>query len=223
MLFRSNNEINNIAGSSAEISHALEQLDEQSTELYGQISYLTEDVSRISEVSKSMKDIMRPLDSAENHLSGLNHMIGQMSSDHFYMPDNKQFLRQIRAAIDAHTLWLKNLGKMVETGKPAALQTNNKKCAFGHFYYSRTPGNLRILPIWKKIEPVHKELHQTGKDVILALQSENPEQAEKLFKHVQELSSSLLHDFETITSEIERLDQNHINVFETLSEDNEQT
>lgn len=59
--------------------------------------------------------------------------------------------------------------------------------------------------------------------MILALQSENPEQAEKLFKHVQELSSSLLHDFETITSEIERLDQNHINVFETLSEDNEQT
>lgn len=218
-----NNEINNIAGSSAEISHALEQLDEQSTELYGQISYLTEDVSRISEVGKSMKDIMRPLDSAENHLSDLNHVVGQMSADHFYMPDNKQFLRQIRSAIGAHTLWLENLGKMVETGKVTALQTNNKKCAFGHFYYSRTPGNLRILPIWKKIEPVHKELHQTGKGVILALQSEKTEQAEKLFKHVQELSSSLLHDFETITSEIERLDQNHINVFETLSEDNEQT
>lgn len=213
-----NNEINNIAGSSAEISNALGQLDEQSAELHGQISYLTEDVSRISEVSKGIKDVLRPLESAEKHLSALNQTAGQMSADHFYMLDNKQFLQQIRSAADAQNLWLENLQKMIEGGKPTSLQTDAAKCAFGHFYYSRTPGNPRILQIWKEVEPMHKELHKAGKDAILALQSEKKEQAEKLYKHAQELSASLENKFETICSEVEQLEQSHINVFETISE-----
>lgn len=213
-----NNEINNIAGSSAEISTALGQLDEQSAELHEHISNLTENVSHISEASKSMKDVMRPLDLAEKHLSDLNKTVGQMTTDHFYMLDNKQFLQQIHSAADAHHLWIENLYQMIETGKPAAIQTNNAKCAFGHFYYSRTPGNSRILQIWKEIEPIHKELHQTGKDAILALQSGKQDQAEKLYKQAQDLSASLTQKFETISSEVERLDQNHINVFETISE-----
>lgn len=211
-----NNEINNIAGSSSEISHALEQLDGQSTELYNQISYLTDDVARISGVSSRMKEVLRPLESAEKRLSELNQTAGQMTADHFYMLDNQQFLQQIHSATKAHIAWLENLHQMIQSGKPSALQTNNQKCAFGHFYYSRTPGNPRILQIWKEIDLIHKDLHQAGKDAILALQSEEQEKAEKLYHHAQELSSSLLQKFETICSEVERLEQDHINVFETM-------
>lgn len=209
-----NNEINNIAGSSAEIGNALEQLEEQSSQLSGQISYLTEDTSHISAVGKSMQDVIRPLESAENRLSELNKTIGEMSADHFYMIDNDQFQQQINSAIKAHSQWLENLHQIIESGKVTALQTDHTKCSFGHFYYSRTPGNPHILKIWKDIEPLHKELHKAGKDAILALQSDNREQAEKLFLHAQELSASLTQHFETISSEVKDLDKNHINVFE---------
>lgn len=216
-----NNEINNIAGSSAEISNALEQLDEQSSQLSGQISYLTEDASHISAVSESMQDVIRPLNSAENRLSELNKTVGEMSADHFYMIDNDQFLHQIHSAVEGHNQWLEHLHQMIESGKVTALQTDNTKCSFGHFYYSRTPGNPHILKIWKEIEPIHKELHKTGKDAILALQAEDSEQAEKLYLHARELSASLEQHFETISSEVKDLNMKHINVFETTSVENE--
>lgn len=215
-----NNEINSIAGSSAEISSALEQLEEQSEELDGQISYLTKDAATVAAVSKSILMIIQPLDTAEEQLSGLNKTIGQMTSDYFYMIGNDKFLYQIQSAIDAHKLWLENLHKMVETGTITPLQTNDAKCAFGHFYFTRKPGNPRILSIWKEIEPLHRELHQTGKDAIHALESGNQAQAEKYFTHAKELSDSLLHHFESISSEVKQLTQNHINVFETILAEN---
>ena len=146
----------------------------------------------------------------------------QIDHDYFYMIDNNQFLQQIHSATDAHKHWLENLHQMIENGKVTALQTNNTKCAFGHFYYSRTPGHPRILKTWREIEPIHKKLHETGKDAILALQSEDTERAEKLYQHAQELSASLAKHFETISSEVKHLNQSHINVFETTLKENEQ-
>ena len=214
-----NSEINVIAGSSAEISNSLGQIDEQSTELDNQISYLKEDVSYLEQINSGLKDINKPIHTAEDSLSKLNKMIGQMTTDYFYMIDNATFDRQILSAINAHKLWVENLHHMVETGTVAVLQTNETKCSFGHFYYTRTPGNPRILPLWNEIGPLHKEVHAAGQDVLNALKAEEPEKAKKLYQRAKELSTSLIHNFETLSAEIKQLTQNHISVFEkTLAE-----
>ena len=101
-----NSEINVIAGSSAEISNSLDQIDEQSTELDNQISYLKEDVSYLEQINSGLKDINKPIHTAEDSLSKLNKMIGQMTTDYFYMIDNATFDRQILSAINAHKLWV---------------------------------------------------------------------------------------------------------------------
>lgn len=211
-----NNEINNIAGSSAEISGSLAQIEGQSSELSEQVSNLTENASSIYEVCKELKDIVHPLDTAEEHLSALNKTIGQMANDYFYMIDNDKFLKEILSAIDAHALWLENLQKIVSSEKITTLQTDAAKCSFGHFYYTRKPSNPRVLPLWNKIEPLHAEFHRTGKDIIDAIKNGNRKKAEELYKHAEELSVSLLHSFEAMSAEVERLTQEHINVFEAV-------
>lgn len=214
-----NNEINNIAGNSAEISGSLEQIEEQSAEVGKQISYLKEDAAYLTQINRDLKDIDKPLQTAEDKLSKLNKAIGQITNDPFYMTDNDNFNQQIQSAIHAHKKWLDNLHHMVETGTAAALQTNELKCAFGHFYYSRTPGNTRILSLWKEVGPLHKEVHKAGKNILDSLKADKPEKAQELYLHAEELSVALIHQFETISAEVKRLTQDHVSVFEkTLAE-----
>ncbi len=209
-----NNEINIIAGSSAEISSSLGQIEEQSTEVTNQISYLQEDAAYLAQINSGLKDIDKPLQKAEDQLSKLNQTIGQMTNDPFYMTDNDSFNQQIASAINAHKAWLDNLHHMVEAKTASALQTNELKCAFGHFYYSRTPGNPRILSLWNEIGPLHKEVHKTGQSILDSLKADKPEKAQELYHTAEELSVSLIHKFEAITTEVKHLTQNHVPVFE---------
>ena len=84
-----NNEINNIAGSSAEISNSLGQIEEQAAEFDGHISCLQEDYNSIAQIGRALKDIHTPVHTAEDNLGKLNRTIDQMSDDPFYRIDNK--------------------------------------------------------------------------------------------------------------------------------------
>lgn len=207
-------EITNIADSSTEISASVTEVENQTAQLHEQMNYLNTDASRIAAISRDLTEVIRPIDTVEGTLTQLNHTIGRMTTDYFYMIDNQIFQQQIESAIGAHKNWVSTLHTIVETGEVTPLQTDSSKCAFGHFYTSMRPGNPEVLAIWKNIEGKHKELHETGKKAIAALKQGKQSDALDLYRHAEELSRQLIKNFDAINDIMKKLNQNQKNVFE---------
>lgn len=208
-----NNEINNIAGNIAEVSDSISAIENQTSLLNEQINYLNKDAEHLTYISQDLNSVIKPIDSVEATLSQLNHIIGKMAVDYFYMLDNSMFSGQVTSAITAHKKWVDTLHDIVTTGDLTPLQTDFSRCAFGHFYYSMHPVSPMVLPLWKGIESKHKELHQTGQSAIDAVKNQDMAKAAELYQHAKQLSDVLIQDFEAIARLVEELTRQQINVF----------
>ncbi len=79
---------------------------------------------------------------------------------------NKEFGEIVSKAITAHKNWVNTAGDIAKNMKVKPLQTDDRQCAFGQYYFSITPRYSEVKDIWDKIEGVHRELHSKGKQVI---------------------------------------------------------
>lgn len=208
-----NNSIETVAATSEEIGNS-------TADASVQISILSEKMKKSKEIAEAVKatgeevsDLIKPINEVENSLTKVTHTMGELIKDRFYMVDNSVFLQNVNNAILAHKNWVKLLKQIVDTRKIEALQTNSRKCAFGHFYYSVTPMNKEIVPIWKRIEEKHTKLHNSGEAVKKAIRENNYSYAEKQYEETLALSGSLIKEFEAMSEIVKRLDKNDINVF----------
>lgn len=209
-----NESLTNIAATSEEISSSMNEVENQAMQLDEKVSEVTRDVENLKEVSASVGEVVKPMITIEECLKDTNRELGAMALDAFYMPRNRVFIESVGSAIDAHKSWLLKLEQMIENGKPEPLQTNDHRCAFGHFYYSVQPKNPEILAIWKGIRDQHKEFHANGDKAIAALKSGNIENARAFLKKSDEISKKLLKDFEDLVQVAEKLDKEQVRVFE---------
>ena len=168
----------------------------------------------LREVSFSLGDVVKPIITIEECLRSTNKQMGQMALDAFYMPSNKVFVENVKNAIDAHKGWLTKLEDMITAGKPEPLQTNDHRCAFGHFYYAVQPKNPEILAIWKDIRELHKQFHANGDKAIAALKGQRTEEARSYLKQSEEISGKLLKDFAGMVAIAEKLEADGVRIFE---------
>lgn len=209
-----NESLTNIAATSQEISSSMNEVENQAAQLDEKVSDVTKDVETLKGVSESVGEVVKPMITIEECLKDTNRELGKMALDAFYMPSNRVFIESVGNAIDAHRSWLEKLEKMIEAGKPEPLQTNDHRCAFGHFYYAVQPKNPEILAIWKDIRDQHKEFHANGEKAIAALKNGNPDNAREFLKHSEEISKKLLKDFEELVRIAEKLEKEKIRIFE---------
>ena len=209
-----NESLTNIAATSEEISSSMNEVENQAMQLDEKVSEVTSDVGVLKEVSASIGDVVKPLITIEECLKDTNRELGQMALDAFYMPSNRVFIESVGGAIDAHKNWLLKLEHMIETGKPEPLQTNDHRCAFGHFYYAVQPKNPEILAIWKDIRDQHKEFHENGDKALAALKGGNANNAREFLKRSEEISKKLLKDFEDLVRIAEKLEKEKVRIFE---------
>ena len=139
--------------------------------------------------------------------------MGKMVQDVFYMLNNRQFITNVQNAITAHQNWLNTLGKMVKSRECLPLQTDDTKCAFGHFYYAMNPRNRMISPIWTGLAEKHRRFHGYGKNVIAAIKVEDYTRADSEYKQALKLSEELINDFRKIISNAEALEKENLQVF----------
>ncbi len=209
-----NESLTNIAATSEEISSSMNEVENQAMHLDEKVSEVTKDVKELKEVSASVDDVVKPLITIEECLKDTNRTMGEMALDAFYMPSNRVFIDSVGGAIDAHKSWLLKLEHMIENGKPEPLQTDDHRCAFGHFYYAVQPKNPEILAIWKDIRDQHKAFHENGDKAIAALKNGNAGNAKAFLKQSEEISKKLLKDFEEMVRIAEKLEQEQIRIFE---------
>lgn len=209
-----NESLTNIAATGEEISNSMNEVDSHMSYLDQRLEGLNEDVKNLDQVSQQLSKVIAPMCMIEDNLKNTAQRMGKMAHDTFYMPDNAMFIQNVNKAIEAHKNWLKTLAEMIRNEKPQPLQTNEHKCGFGHFYYAVEPGNKEIQAVWKEIEEKHKALHSYGAQAIAALNHGNPEEARAAYKNAEDISKTLLVDFDTVIKLSQKLDKEGIRVFE---------
>lgn len=199
---------------SQNICVAFQQVGEQVTVVEQECSNLTDDVGELGEVSKELQHMIDPVIYIEKELDETAKQAGRMTKDVFYMPDNKMFTAFVDNAITAHESWLKKLHHMTQTQTIEPLQTDDKKCGFGHFYYAIDPQNPQIQAVWKGLGAKHKEFHGCAAEVMKAIREENVQRAEAGYQKAEHLSKELISDFKQIIDIAKQLEQAGIRAFE---------
>lgn len=210
-----NREITSVAATSEEISSSMNEVDTQAGRLKEETQQIKENAELSFSISKELQEVVKPLDTIETELTEATDIIGIMSEDRFYMLENDEFQKQVSNAISAHKSWVETVKSIVESQKVVPLQTNYKKCGFGHFYYSMRPKKADILDIWKQIGNHHSTLHKNGEEIIRLVNAGEQSRAEALLKETIDISEILINEFQKIINLTQGYSKDGKNVFES--------
>ncbi len=205
--------ITTIAATSEEIFSAVTNVQDQMGRLREECLSLNEQSDMLGAVSEDLKVNMRPVSVIEKDLDDSAKLMGSMVQDVFYMLSNRQFIANVQNAITAHQNWLKTLNTMVKDRECVPLQTDDTKCAFGHFYYAMNPRNKMISPLWNGLAEKHRRFHGYGKNVIVAIKNQDYARADNEYRSAVKLSEELISDFKKIVENAEALEREHLKVF----------
>ena len=209
-----NENLTNIAATSEEISSSMNEVENHAHQLDEKVFSMSLDAKHLNDVSLHLGDVVKPMVDIEENLRATNKEMGYMALDPFYMPSNQVFISAVKNAVGAHQNWLVALDNMIAEGKAQPLQTNDHRCAFGHFYYSVQPKNEEILAVWADLRDKHKQFHANGGQAIMSLKKENVAVAREYYSKAKDVSEHLLQDFDTLIALAEELDKNGVRIFE---------
>lgn len=126
---------------------------------------------------------------------------------------NEEFLAALKRAKDAHGSWMKNLDRIRTEMSAYPIQTDGSKCAFGHFYHAVSIEHPALQGEWVAIDPVHKELHTIGHQMLDAVKGKDRTHADSLYDKAHHLSTQVFAHLEAIIGKVERLEQQGVRVF----------
>ncbi len=181
-----NESISSIASVSEEISHSMNEMENQ----------LKDSTAFMNKVSVDLKKAVEPVVDIEKILDDVVKQMGGMSEDDFYHLENMEFAQYLKSAISSHRIWLNSLRRMVDEETILPIQLDSARCGFGHFYYAMKPRIPEAKPIWEGLGPKHQRFHQYGSEVIDALMEENYERAKQLYREAESYSHNLISDLE---------------------------
>jgi methyl-accepting chemotaxis protein len=188
--------LENIKESAHQINQALEASTQDAEKLNVMTQTIHNDATQSANNAKQIARIDDELSEAVREMiTSLNGGKNAIS--------NQELLENITKAKEAHLNWIKNLSRIVDEMTVYPLQTNSKKCAFGHFYHSMDVSGTILEEVWESIDQVHDELHTNGSKVIEAVKAQNPELANNLFLQTEKLSRDVVAKLNEIISIIE--------------------
>lgn len=143
----------------------------------------------------------------EGELDVMVKSSGRLTKNKQYGLSNDDFINTMQVAITAHKGWIVTLKSMAETMTVEPIQTDDHKCGFGHFYYSVNPSSSKILKLWRGVEQYHHSLHTKGDTVINHINKGKVDEARRVAREAEELSSQIVRAFEniiTVATEMKR-------------------
>ncbi|AQR96247.1 methyl-accepting chemotaxis protein [Clostridium saccharoperbutylacetonicum] len=167
-----------------------ERLNYMTQEIHADAVESAENAKQISMIDTELSEIVKEM------ISSLNGGINALS--------NNELVNALVKAKEAHNKWMGSLGKILTEMKIYPIQTNSKKCAFGHFYNSINISHPDISPYWTAIDKIHHELHNTGTKVIEAIKRHDKEHANDLYSQAEKLSKEIFTYIDTVIEEIQK-------------------
>lgn len=189
-----------------EINKAMESSSNDAQRLSDMTQLIHNDAIESVEFAKKIAVIDDRLSAVTNHLY---HGIQQGK----YAVSNDEIQAVILKAIDAHKEWLAKMKIMTNTMDILPLQTNDKKCVFGHYYHALTIHHPRIASDWEAIDGIHHSFHKLGDEVIVAIEEKNQEKALGTCKKAEELSEQMIQLLLKINDVITDMTKNGESIF----------
>ena len=205
--------IHDAAGLSEEIHSAVLEVENHVESLSEECTVLNTDAKTLKKVTASLRRVIEPIVTIEGKLDESSKIMGAMVEDVFYTMDNQVFVNTIQSAIRAHENWIATLELNVKKERIIPLQTNPKRCGFGHFYYAIKPQNPAVAELWKGLEEKHSKLHNIGKETQQAIWNQNSAAANAGLENARKLSQQLNNDFKEILMAVQNLEKQGKNVF----------
>ena len=148
-----------------------------------------ENAKQISRIDTELSEVVRGMVAA---LNGGIHSIS-----------NQDLLANLNKAKEAHGNWVKNLKRIVEEMKIYPIQTDSKRCAFGHFYHSITMEHVDVKAEWASIDEIHDQFHKIGDKVVEAVRLEDEAAASKYLQEAEYLSNKIFAKIDSTVHIIE--------------------
>ena len=161
-----------------------EKLHEMTRIIHQDANQSMENAKKISQIDENLSEVVREL------LSALHGGIHAVS--------NEELIQNLNLAKQAHGNWMANLWRITEEMKAYPIQTDSKRCAFGHFYHAISITHPELVSEWGAIDGVHHELHATGQQALEAVRRGDAELAKKLYGQTVTLSETIFARLEKI-------------------------
>jgi methyl-accepting chemotaxis protein len=201
------NSVSGITESLMSVSAINQELNASLEEVTSAMNEVSEDVGNVNEfagelenISKSIHEVANTIVVVEDKVDILAKTGGTLARDKHYGLSNDDFLNAVELAVKAHSNWLLNLKSMAENMNVSPIQTNDRRCGFGHFYYSVSPTSDKILPLWNDIEKYHHEFHKKGDTVLENIKLNKIEAVANQVKEAQTISEKITGIFNQIIS-----------------------
>jgi len=180
-------------------SRDAEKLSYMARTIYQDAAESVKSAGQIAELDDQLSTIVREMFEG---LKGSRHAI-----------TNDELRQVIEKARQAHEQWMEGLKRMVDELRTYPLQTNSRKCAFGHFYHAVSVDHPELVEDWKQIGERHEQLHLTGGKVMAAVKENKPEGARQLYEGTVQLSREMLASLEKVEQKLNRLTAEGVSIF----------
>jgi methyl-accepting chemotaxis protein len=195
----------NIKEAAKEVNQAMNSSAQDAEKLHNMTQIIHSDATQSAENAKHMSKLDADFSEiVRDMIMSLNGGLNAIS--------NEDLIKNLLKAKEAHGNWMKNLKRIVEEMKVYPIQTNSKKCAFGHFYHSLHITHPDIADDWNAIDTIHHELHNMGSLVIDAVKESNSTEATNIYSQAQDLSEKIFVYLDKIIKNIEMHSKNGVEI-----------
>lgn len=172
------------------------------------------DAEKLSSMTKSIHEDARKSVEFAGQISQIDNRLSEMLGAMFqsleggiHAISKEEILDVLAKAKNAHIKWIEVLKTSVDEMRIYPLQTNPKKCAFGHFYNAIRINYKEIVEEWKQIGEIHHRFHILGDEVIEAIRNNQKTQAMDLYNEAEVLSMEIIDLMEDIMNKLSLMDK----------------
>ncbi|MDT8903979.1 methyl-accepting chemotaxis protein [Anaeroselena agilis] len=174
----------NVKESAQQVNQAMTMSAQDAEKLHGMTQAIHDDAAQSAANAKQISKI-------DEDLSGIVRDMVSSLNGGIHAISNEELVANLVKAKEAHANWMRNLKKIADEMKTYPLQTNSKRCAFGHFYHAITIDHPDVLREWAAIDAVHNDMHGMGDKVIAAVEAGDAAGAQSQYAQAEELSRQI--------------------------------
>lgn len=218
-----NNNIHMLQGITRDIksiTNSMNEIEEMSQNMTQAMESSSNDIQNLAEMTRLIqkeslqsKEMVKQISNIDNQISDIITNLFTSLNEGKRAISNKELSDVISKAKQAHIVWVQKLKTMTDNMTLAPLQTNDKKCAFGHFYQAIQIQNPNLSNLWKQIDSYHYKVHNDGIKTMEAIKNGNHDDAYQLYKQEEAASKELIAILDQILSIIKEMDAKKENVF----------
>lgn len=195
-----------INASTVEISQAMDTIAVDSEKINYMAKEVFDDAEETRKSSQKISDI-------DTEISGIIGELIKILNKGTHPIYNEDFVKSIDNAVSAHQNWVVKLKDMVENREVKPIQSDGHKCGFGHFYHSIELEHPELINDWRRVDPLHKELHGKADVVISHIKDGDMESAKREYNYTEKLSRDIIGILESMSSKAQSMSRDGDSVF----------